>query len=83
MHKLIILIGLISVAAHTYPYLSKSKSLTLIVCLYLLLGVIVSSIVDYSLRNLIKEKVEYTNWDRLTVILLWPTIVLGSIFRKK
>ena len=49
--------------------------------IYFLIGLIISLFYDLTNRYLIKdEKLEFNNWERLFVVLVWPIIMSISLY---
>jgi hypothetical protein len=49
--------------------------------IYFLIGLVISLFYDLTNRYLIKdEKLEFNNWERLFVVLVWPIIMSISLY---
>jgi hypothetical protein len=82
--RIILIISIIALSIKLYPIFKESRTLTLWTCGYLMIGTIVSATIDYSIRNLMKEPVVYTNIHRIYVILTWPiTLIISLILNIK
>jgi multisubunit Na+/H+ antiporter MnhE subunit len=82
--RILAIIGLGTLVWRAYPYIASSRILTNLVCAYLLAGLIVSAIIDYTIRRILTNQgIQYRNFDRIVVILLWPVVVINSLLSKK
>lgn len=48
--------------------------------IYLLIGLLVSILFDWVMKKLPIEELQFTNWERLVLIVIWPLAVLWAIY---
>lgn len=51
---------------------------------YILIGTIITATYDYLQQYVVKkEHLIFTNWERISIILLWPIILIIAFLRRK
>lgn len=48
--------------------------------IYLLIGLLVSILFDWVMKKMPIEELQFTNWERLVLIVIWPLAVLWAIY---
>jgi hypothetical protein len=48
--------------------------------IYLLIGLSVSILFDWVMKKMPIEELQFTNWERLVIITIWPLAILWAIY---
>jgi hypothetical protein len=48
--------------------------------IYLLIGLLISLLFDWVMKKLPIEELQFTNWERLVIITIWPLAILWAIY---
>jgi hypothetical protein len=48
--------------------------------IYLLIGLFVSILFDWVMKKMPIEELQFTNWERLVIITIWPLAILWAIY---
>lgn len=48
--------------------------------IYFLIGLSVSILFDWVMKKMPIEELQFTNWERLVLIVIWPLAVLWAIY---
>jgi hypothetical protein len=47
---------------------------------YLLIGMGVTLLFDWAMKQLDVDELQFTNWERLFIILIWPVAVIFALY---
>jgi hypothetical protein len=48
--------------------------------IYLLIGLLISLLFDWVMKKLPIEELQFTNWERLVIITIWPFAIFWAIY---
>lgn len=48
--------------------------------IYFLIGLLISIIFDLVLKTIPQKNIQFTNWERLIIIPIWPLAILWAIY---